>query len=191
MDESTRSDEELMLAYQAGDPRAFEELFDRYKGRIYNYFIRHLSDWAVAEDLFQKTFLRVHEARERYRPSASLATWIYTIATNLLRDEVRKEKARPAEQPLERTRDHAGPAAAGAPSPERLASRAQLREQIVGAVHALPPEQREAFILGKYEGRSYREIAEILGCSEGAVKVRIHRGVKSLRAALGEFAHAM
>lgn len=181
-----------MLAYQAGDPRAFEELFDRYKSRIYNYFLRHLSDWTVAEDLFQKTFLRVHEARSRYQPSASFATWIYTIATNLLRDELRKKGARPPELPIEGP----GPGAGREPAedranPERGASRAELRGRIAAAVRALPIEQREAFILGKYEGRAYQEIAEILGCSEGAVKVRIHRAVKSLREALGEFAHAV
>ncbi|MGH7819493.1 MAG: RNA polymerase sigma factor [Candidatus Binatia bacterium] len=189
MDASSKGDEELMLAYGAGDAKAFEELFDRYKGRIYRYFLRHVSDWAVAEDLFQKTFLRVHEARERYRPSASFATWIYTIATNLLRDELRKEGLA-GELPIDGARPNHEPVQEGA-GPEGRASRAELRDRIARAVRELPIEQREAFVLGKYEGRGYLEIAEILGCSEGAVKVRIHRAIKALREALGELAHAV
>lgn len=181
-----------MLAYQAGRIEAFEKLFDRYKSRIYDYFLRHIGDWAVAEDLFQKTFLRLHDARARYQPTASFVSWIYTIATNLLRDEVRKERNRPQAQrtaetsPAETVEQQPAAERAG---PEMALGRRELRDRISAAVRALPVEQKEAFILGKYEGRSYQEIAEILGCSEGAVKVRIHRALKVLKISLGEFAY--
>lgn len=184
-----------MLSYKAGDRAAFEELFSRYKSRIYNYFLRHLGDWATAEDLFQKTFLRLHEARERYHPTAAFSTWIYTIATNLLRDESAKLKVRPPlaaiaeEKPAELSAVtlQAGDRA----NPEEILSEGELRKRIATAVRALPLEQREAFVLAKYEGRGCREIANIVGSTEGAVKVRIHRAVKALRISLGEFAYEM
>lgn len=182
-----KSDEELMLAYGAGDPAAFTELFERYRDRIYRYFLRHQSDWTVAEDLFQRTFLKLHDARHRYRPTSSFASWIYTIATNLLRDEARSRGVRT----IETAGDRPLPERADETSPEGMTLGRELAERIAAAVRELPPDQREAFILGKYEGLAYREVADILGCSEGSVKVRIHRAVKTLGEALREYAHAV
>lgn len=188
MTAGARSDEELMLAYGAGDREAFEELFERYRDRIYRYLLRHHGDWTVAEDLFQRTFLKMHEARRRYRPTSSFASWIYTIATNLLRDEARSRGAstiEPAgERPIPERADETS-------APDGPALGRELAERIATAVRQLPPDQREAFVLGKYEGLGYREVAQILGCSEGAVKVRIHRALKALGQVVREHVHAM
>jgi RNA polymerase sigma-70 factor, ECF subfamily len=75
-----------MLAYQAGDVDAFEELFSRYKTRLFQYLRRLLGDPAQAEDVLQTLFLRIHRARVAYRPQAQFSTWVYTIARNLVRD---------------------------------------------------------------------------------------------------------
>lgn len=178
-----------MLAYQAGDAAAFETLFQRYQRRIYNYLLRHLGDWTVAEDLFQRTFLRLHEARGRYQPTAAFATWLYTIATNLLRDELAKRGSRPRLEPGAEDAPEQPVHRVSGGSPEHRVAASELCERIRAAVRGLPAEQREAFILGKYEGRSCREIAAILGCTEGAARVRIHRAIKALRVSLEAVAH--
>ena len=174
------SDEELMLAFARGDERCWEQLVGRYDQRIFNYLLRSTDDRATAEDLLQATFLRVVEARERYRPSARFSTWIYTIAANLARDEARRSARRSAARPVDCDTD-----ASSRPGPEREAASLELRRRVAEAMRALPEDSREALILGKYEGRSYDEIAAILGCSVGAVTVRIHRAIGLLRKTLG------
>ena len=180
-----RSDAELLRAVSAGDACAFDELYERYADRLYNYLRRRAGD--AAEDLLQLTFLRAFEAAERWEPRASVSSWLYTIATNLARDHVRREAVRstPTVDPhsdgsQEHERDAAG-------APESELSRSELRGQLERAVRALPEHEQEAFLLGKFEGRSYAEIAEILGTTEGAVKVRIHRAMKALQTSLGEW----
>src|SRR5713226_6818232 len=83
-----------MLAYGAGDEEAFVILFKRYNVRIFNYLLRHLADRTTSEDLLQNTFLKVHRQRKSYQPSAAFSTWIFTIATNLLRDNLDKTRRR-------------------------------------------------------------------------------------------------
>ena len=92
MAERRLTDEELMLAYQRGEAKAFEELFARYKTRLFNYLRRSVRDPVEAEDLLQTLFLRIHRAKETYRPEAAFSTWIYTIARNLVRDALDKER---------------------------------------------------------------------------------------------------
>src|SRR5499426_1616381 len=83
------SDEELMLAYRGGDAAAFETIYARHRGALYRFVLRSLKDHAVAEELFQETWIRVIEARERYAPSARFTTWVYTIAHHLIVDHWR------------------------------------------------------------------------------------------------------
>ena len=180
--DSRRSDADLLRALRGGDDRAFDELYERYADRLFNYLRRRVSE--AAEDLLQQTFLRAFEAAERWEPRASVSTWLYTIATNLARDHARREAVRsvPGEATPERfpQRDVSG-------APESEVSLSELRGQLERAVRALPEHEQEAFLLGKFEGRSYAEIAEILGTTEGAIKVRIHRAMKSLQTSLGEW----
>ena len=172
-----------MLAFQAGEQAAFVSIVERYQRRVYNYLLRCTGDPEAARDLLQATFERMIEAAPRWEPRSRLSTWVYTIATNLARDRSR----RAASQPDTRAFHDGSTAAAGGAGPERAAARGQLRAGIVRAVRNLPAHEREAFVLGKYEGRSYDEIAQILGCSEGAVKVRVHRAMKRLQTALAEW----
>ena len=86
------SDEALMADYQRGDATAFEMLFRRYKDRVYGYFVRRFNDREAAEDLFQSTFLRVHRARRDYDTNRPFATWIFAIASNLGRDELKRRE---------------------------------------------------------------------------------------------------
>jgi len=94
-----------MLAYREGDEEAFSILFKRYELRIFNHFLRHLGDRTVAEDLLQSTFLKIHRSRKSYQPSAAFSTWIFTIASNLLKDAARVEKRRGDIVELEEARE--------------------------------------------------------------------------------------
>lgn len=90
------SDEDLMLAYAKGHPEAFDELFARHGRKVYNLFLRALGNADTAGDLVQETFMRVISARERYQPTRTFASWFYTIAMNLLRDQFRRRKGQVA-----------------------------------------------------------------------------------------------
>src|SRR5262249_50999567 len=189
------TDEALMLAYQGGSTEAFEELFARYRTRLFNYFRRSLGDPAQAEDLSQTLFLRVHRARGTYQPAAAFSTWIYTIARNLVRDALDKEGAEAArrdttrqvwrettEEPMsldERIGSEYF-------SPETLRQHKDIAARLQQALLSLPLEQREVILLSKYEGLRFAEIAAILGCCVPAAKVRAFRALKALRAALGD-----
>jgi RNA polymerase sigma-70 factor (ECF subfamily) len=186
------TDEELMLAYQGGDVKAFEELFARYKTRLFNYLRRALGDPVQAEDLFQTLFLRVHRARGTYRPTAAFSTWVYTIARNLVRDAVDKKAVEEREEP--KNLSEGGEESLSLTervgneryAPETLFRQKETITLLQQAFFSLSPEQREMILLSKYEGLSFPRIAEILGCSVSAAKVRAFRALKVLRAALGD-----
>jgi len=181
--DSERSDADLVCAMRGSDERAFYELYERYADRLFNYLRRRAGD--AAEDLLQQTFLRAFEAADRWQPRASVSAWLYTIATNLARDHARREVVRSV--PGQGTPPERFPQRDVTGAPESELSRSELREQLERAVRALPEHEQEAFVLGKFEGRSYAEIAEILDTTEGAIKVRIHRAMKTLQTSLGEW----
>ncbi len=182
-----------MLAYQGGSKEAFEGLFARHHTRLFNYLRRSLGDPAQADDLLQTLFLRVHRARSTYQPAAAFSTWIYTIARNLIRDAIEKERSETTrrvathrsrretnEQPVpveERIADEQT-------APETLLRRKEIAARLHHALLSLSVEQREVILLSKYEGLSFPEIATILGCSVTAAKVRAFRALKALRAVL-------
>ena len=189
------TDEKLMLAYQEGDAKAFEELFARYKTRLFNYLRRAVGNPMEAEDLFQTLFLRIHRAKETYRPKAAFSTWIYTIARNLVRDAMNKERA---ETERRETTYGSWQEVNGDPvaiehriadehrAPETLLQRREIAARLQQALSSLSLEQREVILLSKYEGLRFQEIADILGCSMTAAKVRAFRALKALRTALGD-----
>lgn len=169
------TDEELMAAYVKGDPRAFDELFRRYGPLLLRVMRRQLNE-AEAQELVQQTFLQMHRARNDFQQGRKLRPWLMTIAYNLKRELYRRRKRRP-EAPLdEEPRDDA----------ERIdpLERADDRARVRRALQTLPDNQREAIELHWFEELSFAEVAEILGVSVSAVKVRAHRGYKALRAEL-------
>jgi len=189
------TDEELMLVYQGGSTEAFEELFARYRTRLFTYLRRSTGDPVLAEDLLQTLFLRVHRARATYQPLAAFSTWIYTIARHLVRDALDKAGTRTGrretphgswceayEEPVpveERIADKYTPS-------ETLLQRKEIAARLQQALLSLSLEQREVILLSKYEELSFPEIAAILGCSVTAAKVRAFRALKALRVALGD-----
>jgi RNA polymerase sigma-70 factor (ECF subfamily) len=168
------SDEALMVRFANGDEAAFNLLFDRYAGLLHRYLARLCASSSVADDLLQATFLSVVRGRGRFRSDGRLRPWLYAIATNAARDWARK-RARPEQ--LTDTGELPEQAAPDAPELTNLGTAQQVRE----AMHKLSDSQREAVVMHRLEGLSFAEIGEALGISEGAVRVRAHRGYERLR----------
>lgn len=177
------SDEELMLALKGGDRAAFEALYRRYRDRLYAFLVRHIGDSATAQDLFQETFLRVLRARARYQPRAPFATWLFTIARNLYLDSVKRAGIPRTSSELEAAL-HAAPDPR--PDPLQALEEREADALLRRAVASLAEEDRAILVLSRFEGFRYRQIAEILGISEDAVKVRAHRALQALRQILRE-----
>lgn len=174
------SDQELMRLVQAGDTSPASEIFDRYSSRIYNFAYRFLRNSEAAEDATQEVFVKMLKHANQFHGDAKLSTWLFSITANWCRDYLRKSdnKAKEAEEVL-----YSIPAPSEL-APDRNLERRQDEQMIQKALAALTPEQREAILLSRYQGLSYAEIAQISGCSEGAVKTRVFRAMETLKKAL-------
>lgn len=171
------SDQELMRIVQAGDHSPASEIYDRYAGRIYNFALRFLKNPEAAEDAMQEVFVKMIRHANQFQGDAKLSTWLFSITANWCRDFLRKadNKVKETEEVL---------IALPAPAellPDRNLERRQDELRVQRALQALTPEQREAILLSRYQGLSYAEIAQIAGCSEGAVKTRVFRAMETLK----------
>ena len=180
------TDEQLMLAYAAGDAAAFETLYARHKSGLYRFVLRGIKERGIAEELFQEIWVRVIEARRRYAPRARFTTWLYTIAHNRMIDHWRKRGLSVVSLERGGLDDPAPPepAAEAAREPQRRAETSEQLERLVRALEALPPTQREAFLMREEGGLSLAEIATATGSNEEAVKSRLRYAVAKLREAL-------
>jgi RNA polymerase sigma-70 factor (ECF subfamily) len=182
-----RSDHALLEATRTGDESAFAELVGRYRNQITSYIYRMTNDYDGAVDLAQETFVRVYSAADRYQTSYAFSTYIYRIATNLAISELRKRKRRRLVsltgffQPSE----GAPPQEFNPPDLNPLQDvalvDAERRTAVARAIGTLPEKYRAPLVLRDVEGKSYAEIASILGASEGTVKSRISRARGFLR----------
>lgn len=168
-----------MAAYVAGDSGAFRELFERLSPVVLRTMQRQLLNREEANDLVQQTFLQLHRARYDFRQGAKLRPWLFTIAMNLKREYLRRVKRRP-EAPLELD-GYSDPSEG-----PRGAERSDAKRMLASGLSQLPDDQREVIVLHWFEGLSFPEVAEIVGASLSAVKVRAHRGYTTLRGVLGE-----
>ena len=169
--ESTETDERLMERFVQGDEEAFSELFTRHAGRL-RAALRRIVGPAAAGDVVQTTFLSIVRARGRYQLGSPFRPWLYTVAINAARDFLRKNRR---EEP-HATDTLPEAAAEQAPLPDP-----GLTRMVEAALAQLPENQREAIVLHRFEGFSFKEIAKLLGVTETAVKVRAHRGYERLR----------
>jgi RNA polymerase sigma-70 factor (ECF subfamily) len=174
------SDERLMLRFQGGDVRAFEELVRRHRTPVFSFLFRLTGDRGRAEDLCQETFLRVVRAAAAWERRAAFRTWLFSVARNQAVDEARRQVFRRA-QPLE---DPPSAAASDDLPPDRQAEGALLRPKLEAALAALPDEQREVFLLREHAGLRFHEIAEVTGVAENTVKSRMRYALEGLRARL-------
>jgi RNA polymerase sigma-70 factor (ECF subfamily) len=178
---------ELMAKYCDGDASAFRELYAAVSPKLYGYLVKMARSKAVADDLLQQTFLKIHRARAAYVRGADPLPWIYAIAHRTFIDDVRKGKR--AKVGVGDTDDLPEIAADihGEPADRKDEPRVdpELLAATLDALSELPEQQREAVVLTKLEGKTVAEAAEIAGTTVGAMKVRAHRGYEALRALLG------
>ncbi len=177
------TDEELMALFQRGKEEAFNEIVGRYKHPLMNFVFRFLGNYDDSVDIVQETFVRVFRKRNLYRPIAKFSTWIYTIASNLAKTELRRRGLRgmlslsqlrgSAEQDFDIADERM--------SPERAAESSLGEEIIQKALLSIPGKYREVVILRDIQELSYEEISKITGLSLGTVKSRINRGRTQLR----------
>jgi RNA polymerase sigma-70 factor (ECF subfamily) len=175
-------DTQLMIAAQADDYASFGVLLNRNRNLVVNYLSRMVANPAVAEELAQDVFIRVFRSRRSYEPTAKFSTWLYRISTNVALNYFRDEK---------RTQHDVSLDAEGSPLRQSASDRAPLiearlvqevvNEQIRRAVRALPPKQRAAVLMHKYDEMDYAQISKVLGCTPSAVKALMFRAYETLR----------
>lgn len=174
------SDQELMRIVQAGDYSPASEIYDRYSGRIYNFALRFLKHPEAAEDATQEVFVKMMKHANQFNGDAKLSTWLFSITANWCRDYLRKadNKAKETEDVLVQL------PASSEHAPDRNLEQRENEQRVRRALATLTAEQREAILLSRYQGLSYAEIAQIAGCSEGAVKTRVFRAMETLKKTL-------
>jgi len=172
-----------MAAYAADDRRAFDTLFTRLSGRVHGFFLRSFFDSAIADDLLQATFLKLHRARAQYQRDLPFRPWLFTIAARVRLDELRR-RYRLAEDGDEELMAKADEAQAMASDSAGEAGRTDLQEAVRAALARLPESQRMVVHLHRYEGMTFPEIAKVLSTTEGAVKLRAFRAYETLRESL-------
>ena len=178
-----------MSRLAAGHDAALNELMERHGERLFHYLVRSLQNEDDAADLAQETFVKVYQSRTRFDPSQKFSTWLYAIASNLVRDRYRWRSRHP-QVSLDAENDATGDSfrdslPGSGSSPNESVQVEERAEAVRVAVAALPEELRQPLILAEYEERSHAEIGEILGCSAKAVETRIYRARQQLRASLG------
>ncbi|MGH7570680.1 MAG: sigma-70 family RNA polymerase sigma factor [Gemmatimonadota bacterium] len=174
------TDSELVEGYLGGEGACFRELVGRYEGRIVNFIQRSIGDRERAYDLAQETFIRVYRHIHRFDTSKKFSTWIYTIASNLAKNELRNRSRNPLvlfQTLTSKWDDDHRPLQFEDSSmrPDDLFRQRQLQDLVERAAEQLPEHHREVFILREIEGKSYEEIAEITDTQLGTVKSRLNR----------------
>lgn len=167
---------DVLQRFAAGDLEAFESLFRQYQGEVYRWIMRIVRNSPTAEDLTVETFWRMYRARAQFDPAkGALGPWLRRIATNAALDHLRRSRR---EVPLPDDL----PATSKQPPAEQL----ELRREILAAIDKLSPPLRAVILLALVEEESYENIAQALGISENAVRVRLFRGVRVLRKSLSQ-----
>ncbi len=171
------SDHELMIAVRAGEIRRLGDLFERYHKPLYGFFVRLTNQPSVGEDLVQIVFYRILKYRHTYRDEGKFSAWIYHLARKVAADHFRKHASTPIPtDPADLIEQ-----ATIEPQPSEQAATAEDVVLLRSALARLPHEHREVLVLSRLQHLEHKEIAKLLDCSVGAVKVRAHRALKELR----------
>lgn len=168
---SSLSDEEVMLQVREGVGEMLTVLFDRYQVPLFNFYCRLTADRVASEDLVQDVFFRILKYRQSYRPGVPFRAWMYQIARNARLDYHRKNPETTEYEP------EMSPAVEIRDSVEAGQQSALLQK----ALRMLPDDKREVLLLSRFEELKHEEIARLLDCEVGTVKVRVHRALRELR----------
>ncbi len=186
-----RRDSAWMQGVQNGDPESFRALIEEYKGRVASSIARMTGAGVDPEELAHEVFVRVWKSAHRYEPSARLSTWLFTIARNLVLNEVRYKSRHPtvSRDALLEENSHsaAEPATPSNSQPDAALQEAELQIAIDNALQSLPENQRTAILMRRYEAASYEEIASVLEVSVSSVKSLLFRGRTTLKELLADY----
>ena len=178
------TDEQLLAEYRAGDKTKFAVIVLRYQRELYHFLVRFLGDRAAAEDVFQETFLQVHQSADQFDPSRRFRPWLFTIAANKARDLIRSQARRPT-NPLSASispgDDESGEfidlMQAASSMPGEPLEREELQQQVQKTVMGMPEHLREILLLSYFHQFPYKQIGDILDIPLGTVKSRLHAAV--------------
>lgn len=185
------TDEELLTRYRdKGRPEDFNTLVKRYESELYRYLARYLGDHTLAEDVFQNTFLQVHQKREMYEPGRPFRPWLYSIATHQAVDALRKAGRHPTISLDQNSGSSANDVDAGSlidlltgdeSNPLTEVSDEERKQWVRESVARLPETLRQTLMLAYNQDLKYREIADILEIPVGTVKSRLHAALAKLQ----------
>jgi RNA polymerase sigma-70 factor, ECF subfamily len=177
------TDEQLLTDYRQGDKASFARLMERYQRELYHFLVRFLGDRAAAEDIFQETFLQVHQSAAAFDTSRRFRPWLFTIAANKARDLIRSQARRPT-NPLqasinadEESGEFIDLMQAASALPDEPMQREELQNQVQRTVQSMPEHLREILLLSYFHQFPYKQIGDILDIPLGTVKSRLHAAV--------------
>jgi RNA polymerase sigma-70 factor (ECF subfamily) len=176
-----QADHLVMLAVRDGDVERIGVLFDRHHRMLFNFFLRLTANRGLSEDLVQDVFFRMLKYRQTFQTGTSFTSWMYQIARNAHIDQTRKRRLEVV--PDDESWDKVASMEA---DPQQRLEQAQEIRLLRRALDRLPIEKREVLVLSRFQNLKYSEIAEILGCEVGAVKVRVFRAIRELGEIFGE-----
>jgi len=179
-----RTDEQLLSAYRHGDKAAFQKLVERYQRELFHFLVRFLGDRAAAEDVFQESFLQVHQSADQFDPERRFRPWLFTIAANKARDLMRSRARRPS-NPLQASispgEDESGQfidlMEAASNQPGEPLEKQELQQLVHKTVMGMPDHLREILFLSYFHQFPYKQISDILNIPLGTVKSRLHAAV--------------
>jgi RNA polymerase sigma-70 factor (ECF subfamily) len=184
MSRDQRTDEQLLGDYRAGDKHSFATLVGRYQRELFHFLVRFLGDRAAAEDVFQETFLQIHQSAEQFDPQRRFRPWLFTIAANKARDLIRSQARRPT-NPLQAS-INPGDEESGEfidlmqsveNAPDQPMEREELQQSVHNTVMGMPEHLREILLLSYFHQFPYKQISDILEIPLGTVKSRLHAAV--------------
>jgi RNA polymerase sigma-70 factor (ECF subfamily) len=167
-------DERIMQDVRAGELAKLELLFDRHHAGLFRYFLSLTSNRAVSEDLAQEVFFRILKYRHTYQPGSGFRAWLYSVGRNVWADYMGKKRPEVA------LPEEAGELRGKETPPDRAFQKKQEAEILRRALASLSGEKREVLILSRYQDMKYEEIASVLQCEVGTVKVRVYRALREL-----------
>lgn len=187
-------DAQDMARLAGGHDAALNDLMDRHAERLFHFLVRSLQNETDAADLAQETFVRIFQSRAKFDPQQKFSTWLFTIASNLVRDRYRW-RSRHQQVSLDAENEQTESAlkdtlTAVEPAPDQSLQTEERADEVRNAVAALPEELKQPLILAVYEDLPQAEIASILKCSVKAVETRVYRARQQLRTALAGLAPA-